>query len=137
MKCPMCGDEVVNGRCQFCGYVPTKEDMDAFAKWEHQKAEIRSDANPVITAPRRSKSPFATSKKPKVVTVKTYEKVKKPPKNANEAKFFEPEPAPAATRKPVKEKKALSIMKIIILFYVFGFIASFIGAIVRMLAFLG
>lgn len=38
MKCPVCGDEVRNGKCLFCGYRPTEEDRTAREKYERQKA---------------------------------------------------------------------------------------------------
>ena len=137
MRCPMCGDEVVNGRCQFCGYVPTKEDMDAIAKWELQKSQIKREAGPVDFTPKRRK-PKATGAK--TVTVKRFERQApaKPTDSKNAAKFFEPEPDERAnrTRKPVQEKKALGIMKIVILVYVIGFLVSFFGALAKILAML-
>lgn len=42
MKCSACGTELENGRCPFCGYRPTQEDMMAEAAWRRQKAEIGS-----------------------------------------------------------------------------------------------
>lgn len=137
MKCPMCGDEIVNGRCRFCGYVPTKEDMDAIAKWELQKSQIKREAGPVDFTPKRKKPKAGGTK---TVTVRRFEKAEHAPAKSmdskNAAKFFEPEPAPDRARKPVKEKKALGIMKIVILVYVIGFLVSFFGALAKILAML-
>ena len=107
MKCPMCGDEIVNGRCRFCGYVPTKEDMDAIAKWELQKSQIKREAGPVDFTPKRRKPKAAGTK---TVKVRRSEKPERKPTDSKDAaKFFEPEPAPDRARKPVREKKALGI----------------------------
>ena len=42
MKCSACGTELANGRCPFCGYRPTQEDMAAEAAWRRQKAGMSS-----------------------------------------------------------------------------------------------
>lgn len=46
MKCPVCGDEVRNGRCSFCGYRPTAEDASAAARWKAQKAVLENGGPP-------------------------------------------------------------------------------------------
>ena len=39
MKCPQCGDDMVDGRCRFCGYRPTEADRQAYARWAEQKKQ--------------------------------------------------------------------------------------------------
>lgn len=46
MKCPQCGDEVVNGACRFCGYRPTAADREALDRWAAQKAALENGAAP-------------------------------------------------------------------------------------------
>ena len=40
MKCTACGADVKNGRCTFCGYRPTEEDMAAERAWAEEKAAL-------------------------------------------------------------------------------------------------
>lgn len=42
MKCPQCGDDMVNGACRFCGYRPTAEDREAMERWAAQKKALEN-----------------------------------------------------------------------------------------------
>lgn len=55
MKCPQCGDEVVNGACRFCGYRPTAADREALDRWAAQKAALENGAAP--PPERRERTP--------------------------------------------------------------------------------
>ncbi len=44
MKCPTCGETIRNGRCPFCGYRPTTEDMAAEARWAEEKRHLSGGA---------------------------------------------------------------------------------------------
>lgn len=62
MKCPMCGDELVNSKCRFCGYEETVSDLEARERYEAQKAAFTSDPRPrkpskIRSDPTRSDKP--------------------------------------------------------------------------------
>ena len=54
MKCPICGDEIRNGRCRFCGYRETETDREARSKYEAQKAAFASGPPDTKTQGRRA-----------------------------------------------------------------------------------
>lgn len=46
MKCPQCGDDIVNGACRFCGYRPTAADREAMERWAAQKKALENGSMP-------------------------------------------------------------------------------------------
>lgn len=52
-RCPVCGDEIRNGRCVFCGHRPTEADAEAAKKYAAQKAAF-AGGDGSAGRPRRS-----------------------------------------------------------------------------------
>lgn len=63
MKCPQCGDDMVNGRCVFCGYRPTESDRQAYARWAEQKKKAEGGF-PELEPERRPKAEKCASRQP-------------------------------------------------------------------------
>lgn len=64
MKCPICGDEVRNGRCSFCGYRLTEADQKAREKYAEQKAAFEQGPPAKRDRAQRNAAPDRPSRPP-------------------------------------------------------------------------
>lgn len=130
MTCPVCGDEIVNGKCRFCGYEATESDRKAREKYEAQKAAFESGSDVRNTRsgdtarePDRSgKPPGKDRKKPAV---------KKPSDKKPESKGqSDRKPAPKKASSNSKRKRPGFFKRWFFKLLVFGWIILYILAVI-------
>lgn len=64
MKCPQCGDDIVNGACRFCGYRPTAADREAMERWAAQKKSLENGSMPEPARRERPAKPAKPARQP-------------------------------------------------------------------------
>lgn len=100
MKCPVCGDEVRNGRCSFCGYRPTAEDASAAARWKAQKAVLENGGPPPPERERAAGKPAKPARKAPPARPASPARKAPPAKPARPARKAAPAKPARRARKP-------------------------------------
>lgn len=106
MKCSVCGADMKNGRCTFCGFRPTAQDIESEKAWaEEKKALSARDGGPAgkIRMPRAPVRPKAG----RPVTPPSVRKDRQAPEGRARAKM-PPKPPAKPAKNAGKGKRAAS-----------------------------
>lgn len=132
MKCPTCGETIKNGRCPFCGFRPTQEDLAAEARWAAEKKKLSGGA---AGADWRAERPAIAdlAAKAKAGIARNRQKDRPAPRAAaapsRTAKQKRPRPAnPTRAQKAAGAKKGMSLsllLKIAVILWILFVAFSF------------
>ena len=134
MRCPQCGDEIRNGRCQFCGYRETEEDRAARARFEKQKKAVCG--GPGLPQRPRGKPP---SKKPPAGARKPEQKQAPPSRDRPKARAPERDPKAVAAKRaepgerpeavrPKQGRLKRLLFKLLVLGWILAYVLALYGA---------
>lgn len=140
MKCPVCGDEVLNGKCSFCGYRPTEADREAREKYEKQKAGIEGrgvpgKGRPAISPERPAKAKTVPKKAPAGKPARDGRSREGParPGGPGGPKLAPPRKPPERAGKPGTGRRPGRLKRILFKLVVIGWAVLYIGLIVQKL----